>query len=172
MPKKAIKKDSQLSIVVDSVEIQKYKRKGKLYKRTYEVFLHVNNLNFRTACAYYGYWTKGHLKKLYIKTGHDSEALREHMYHYYENHIGILIGQIKVVQVSPKLLKDGYAPIDEDGKTLPMWYHDSHFLITEQYDCEEDDDFDLMIKAKDGNEFVVCSEHFRRVYPVNFFTEE
>lgn len=167
------KKDkSHLSVIIDKKEIQKYKRKNKRYKRTYELFLHVNNLNFGTICAYYGNWTKGHLKKLYIKTGHDSEALKEDMYRHYENHIKILLGQIKIVKVCPKLIADGYAPVDEKGKTLSRFYWDECFMITDFYECEDGDEFDIMIKAKDGKEFVVCSHNFKRVYPVTFFMEE
>jgi len=168
MPKKPNKKDNYLTSIVDSREIQKYKRKGKRRKRAYEVLMHRNNLNFGRYCAYFGYWNKGELKRLYMKCGYDCESLKENLYYHYENHIKILINQLKILEVSSKLLKSGYCPIQKDGEPLPSFYYDETFRILKIYDKG---DFDIKIIAKDGTKFRVDSEHFRRVYPDNWFLE-
>lgn len=161
MPKKKKIEHKPYTFIVDKKETWKYKRKNKKYKRNYEVFLHRNNSTLRY-CAYFGYWKNKTFIKIWIETNSDCEDLKEELYEMYENHISILLGETKLVKVCPKLLEEGYAPVQKNGKVLPEDYWDEVFMVEKINDKKT---FDMKITADNSKTFKVSSEHFKRTYP-------
>lgn len=165
MPRVKKVKEDTFSFIIDKKEKWKYKRKGRNRKRLYEIFMHRNNTNMKY-CAYFGYWKSKKFNKVWIGTGDDCEDLREELDQMYENHIGILTGEIKLVQVHPKLLEDGYAPVQKNGKVLPEPYWEDIFMIEKRFYNKS---FDMKIMADNGKTFKIASEHFKRIYVDNWF---
>lgn len=164
MPRKKNKQEA-ISMIFDKRDTWKFKRRGKRKKRKYELFLHRNN-NVLRYCALFGYWFNGEFKKVWLGTSDDCEELREELDEMYENHIAILTGEIKLVEVHPKLLEDGYAPVQKNGKVLPELYWEDIFMIEKRFDGK---DFDMKIMADNSKTFKVASEHFKRIYVDNWF---
>lgn len=145
----------------------RFVKKGHVFKRKYLVAMHLNR-NTDKFCAGFGYWDRGHMKYLWLKTANrfGVTRLKEELMHRYHNHIEILLGQLELVKVKKSILETS-VPALPDGRGLPVEEGYDVFKKVKRLKGE----FNLLIEGIDGRRFKVDGACFVRTRPMNWIED-
>lgn len=159
--------DGHITILYDETERISFVKNGKNVRRKYLCILHRNNYVGRY-WAGYGYFKKGRVKYLWMKSTELFGNLKEDMLHRYHNHIEIMLGQLKLVKAKASIIEEGGLPAMENGKGLPICEGYEIFKIVKKVGG----DFDTIIEGLDGRQFQVSRDCFSRVKPENWIEDK